>query len=62
MPQLVGVKVNSAESPWRSAGFVTGTFTAQNGNGNYNVQYQSLIGGQVYPCSSNVTVGPVATP
>jgi beta-lactam-binding protein with PASTA domain len=62
MPQLVGVRVNSAQAPWRAAGFVTGTFTAQNGNGNYIVQYQSLIGGQVYPCASDVTVGPVATP
>jgi beta-lactam-binding protein with PASTA domain len=62
MPQLVGIKVNSAEAPWRSAGFTTGSFTAQNGNGNYTVQYQSLIGGQTYPCSSSVTVGPVATP
>ena len=61
MPQLVGLKVNSAEAPWRAQGF-TGTFTTGAGNGNYVVQFQSLIGGQAYPCDSNVTVGSVSQP
>jgi beta-lactam-binding protein with PASTA domain len=61
MPQLVALKVNSGQAAFQTAGF-TGTYTAQAGNGNYTIQYQSLIGGQMYPCTSSVTVGPVAQP
>lgn len=57
MPQLVGQKVNSAQSAFSVAGF-TGTFTiSRPPNGNYDVTAQSLVGGQVYPCSTSVTVG-----
>ena len=56
MPQLLGLKVNSAQSSFGAAGF-TGTFTITTPpNGNYTVTSQSLIGGQVYPCTSTVTV------
>ncbi len=64
MPQLVGLSSNKAEAPWRAFGF-TGTYTAApptQGNGNYIVQYQSLIGGQTYPCDSDLEVGPVSQP
>jgi beta-lactam-binding protein with PASTA domain len=61
MPQLVGERKNDASSLYRAATF-TGSVTAQSGNGNYIIQYQSLIGGQTYPCDSSVTVGPVAQP
>lgn len=62
MPQLVGLKVNNAEAPWRTAGFTTGSFIKAPGNGNYDVQFQSLVGGQSYPCDEDVTVGPVSQP
>jgi beta-lactam-binding protein with PASTA domain len=61
MPQLVGAKVNNGQSLFNGAKF-TGSYTQQAGNGNYTIQFQSLIGGQTYPCTSSVTVGPVAQP
>jgi len=60
-PQLIGIKVNSGESAYRTAGF-TGNYTKRAGNGNYTIQFQSLVGGQKYPCTSDVEVGPVQQP
>jgi Flp pilus assembly protein TadG len=56
MPQMVGQKVNSAQSAFTAAGF-TGTFTiTRPPQGNYDVTSQSLVGGQSYACSTGVTV------
>lgn len=63
-PQLIGVKVNSGEADFRTAGF-TGTFTKQpaaTGNTDYKIEFQSLVGGQMYPCTSDIEVGPVQQP
>ena len=56
MPQLLGVKVNSGESTFANAGF-TGSYTITTPpNGNYNITTQSLVGGQLYACTSSVVV------
>ncbi len=56
MPQLVGRSVSDAQTLYNGALF-TGTFNVnQPPNGNYNVKAQSLVAGQVYPCSSAITV------
>ena len=56
MPQLLGLRVNTAQPAFTAAGF-TGTFTVTRPpNGNYTVTSQSLIGGQLYVCTSSVTV------
>ena len=57
-PQLIGLKVNAGQSPYTVAGF-TGTYTiTRPPNGNYNIGSQSLVGGQIYVCSSPMTVFP----
>lgn len=56
MPQMIGQRVNSAQSDYTTAGF-TGTFTATTPpQGNYYVTSQSLVGGQQYACSTSVIV------
>ncbi len=56
MPSMVTEKVNSAQSDYTTAGF-TGTFTiTRPPNGNYNVTSQNKVGGQLYDCSTSVTV------
>ena len=56
MPQFIGTNTSNAQSAYVSAGF-TGTFTiARPPNGDYNVKSQSLTAGQVFACSSSVTV------
>lgn len=56
MPQLVGLKVNDAQTAFGAAGF-TGAFTVTRPpNGNYNVTSQNGVGGQQYPCTTGVTV------
>jgi TadE-like protein len=55
-PALIGLTANNAKAPYVNAGF-TGTFTINRPpNNNYNVGSQSLVGGQVYVCSSPMTV------
>jgi TadE-like protein len=56
MPQLVGLRVNTGQTTFTTAGF-TGAYTATTPpNGNYVITSQSLVGGQQYACSSGVTV------
>ena len=56
MPQLVGLKVNGAQTAFTAGGF-TGAFTiARPPNGNYDVTSQNRVGGQQYPCTTDVTV------
>jgi hypothetical protein len=60
VPAFAGVRVNSASTTWTSAGF-TGTLTQLNGNGNYKIGFQSLVGGLVNPqggCGASIQVGP----
>jgi hypothetical protein len=55
-PQLIGLKVNAGQSPYTVAGF-TGTYTINRPPaGNYTIGSQSLVGGTIYVCSSNMTV------
>lgn len=62
VPAFAGVRVNSAVDVWTAAGFAWFNLTAQGGNGNYKIGYQSLAGGLVNPpgnCSdATIQVGP----
>ena len=61
VPDFFNVKKNSAQQRWTDAGFSTQVLF-QNGNGNYTIKYQSIVGGTIDPqpagCGSVVTVGP----
>lgn len=61
VPDFAGVRRNSAQALWAAAGFTT-TVSFQPGQGNYRIQYQSLVGGTIDPqpggCGSSITVGP----
>ena len=55
-PQLIGLKSSAGLSPYQVAGF-TGVYTVHRPPSNdYTIGSQSLVGGQVYVCSSNMTV------
>jgi hypothetical protein len=55
-PQLIGLTASAGQSPFTVAGF-TGTYTIHRPpNSNYTIGSQSLVGGQVYVCSSSMTV------
>jgi hypothetical protein len=56
-PQLVGHRKNDAAGLWSTAGF-TGGVSPLPGNGNYLIEFQDLVAGQMYPCNSTVTIGP----
>ena len=57
-PELLGSKVSIAQGSFTTAGF-TGAFTVTRPPSNdYVVETQSLVGGQKYPCTSGITVGP----
>jgi hypothetical protein len=62
VPAFAGVRVNVAVDIWTAAGFSYLNLTAQDGNGNYKIGYQSLAGGLVNPpgnCSdATIQVGP----
>jgi hypothetical protein len=54
------VRRNNAANVWSQAGF-TGPVELLPGNGNYVIQFQSVVGNQVNPpdgCQSGITVGP----
>lgn len=57
VPNLIGVKVNSADDDWRDAGF-TGSLSRRAGapNGNFTVGYQSLTPGSTQSCTSMIQV------
>ena len=56
------MRKNDALDLWTGAGFSSGNMTKLDGNGNYKIGYQSLVGGLVNPlggCSgATITVGP----
>jgi hypothetical protein len=56
MPQLVDLKVNDGDDEFVDAGFEGNYIITRPPNGNYDITTQSLVGGQQYPCSSDVTV------
>lgn len=61
-PQLLGIKANSGQSAYTTAGF-TGSYTITHPpQGNYNIQSQSLVAGQSYSCDSDMIVYGTATP
>jgi hypothetical protein len=66
MPQLVNQKVSKARDLWDTAGFSLANFTALppkgNGNADYKIGWQSLVGGQEYLCSASVTVAQETQP
>lgn len=62
VPSFSGVHRDAADSAWSAAGF-SGTTTKLDGQGNsnYKIGYQSIVGGLVNPpggCNATVTVGP----
>jgi hypothetical protein len=60
VPDFHGVRVNNAAALWTLAGF-TGTLTAQAGNGNYQINFQSQSSGLLNPaggCGASIIVGP----
>lgn len=61
VPDFANVKKNSAQNRWSAAGFTT-TVQTLPPNGNYDINYQSLVGGTRDPqpngCASTITVGP----
>jgi hypothetical protein len=60
VPSFQGTSFNSADETWSAAGF-TGSVTAASGsNGNFTVNYQSIVGGQVNPpggCGASIVLG-----
>ena len=55
-PQLIGLSASAGQIPYVVAGF-TGTYTIDRPPmSDYTIGSQSLVGGQVYVCSSNMTV------
>jgi PKD repeat protein len=61
VPNFFNTNKNQAQNRWSSAGFSTQVLF-QNGQGNYNITYQSINGSTVDPqpagCASIITVGP----
>jgi beta-lactam-binding protein with PASTA domain len=57
VPQLVGRDADAAQADFTVAGFTGAYIKAQTGS--FVIQFQSLIGGQPYPCISSITVGAV---
>ena len=61
VPDFANVRRNSAQALWNAAGFTT-TVSFLSGNGNYDIQSQTLVGGLIDPqpngCASTITVGP----
>lgn len=55
-PQVIGLKANAGQTSYQVAGF-TGTYTINRPPaGNYTIGTQSLVGGTIYVCSSNLKV------
>jgi hypothetical protein len=61
VPDYANTKKNNAQATWAAAGFTT-QVQFQNGNGNYTIHYQSIVGGTINPppngCAAVITVGP----
>jgi PKD repeat protein len=61
VPDFANVRRNNAQSRWANAGFTTNV-AFLSGSGNYQINYQSIVGGTIDPqpdgCASSITVGP----
>jgi len=61
VPDFANTRKSQAQGIWDDAGFTTDVIT-QPPNGNYDIQFQSILGGTVDPqpdgCDSTITVGP----
>ena len=57
VPNFTGVRANNATAPWTAAGFVAGNMTFD-GNGNFSIQKQTLVGGGWVACESAIEVSP----
>ena len=61
VPDFARVRKNQAQDRWEDAGFTTPVTTLA-GTGNYEITYQSILGGLVDPqpdgCDSTISVGP----
>ncbi len=61
VPDFANRKKNAAQGIWDAAGFTTDVLYRP-GNGNYDIHFQSILGGTVDPqpggCDSTITVGP----
>jgi PKD repeat protein len=61
VPDFANKKKNSAQGLWSAAGFST-TVNLANGQGNYTIHSQTILGGTIDPqplgCASTITVGP----
>ena len=60
VPNFIGTKANDAQVTWGVAEFSTSVIfdPNPNPNGNWNIQAQSLVGGQRAPCNVDITLGP----
>jgi beta-lactam-binding protein with PASTA domain len=61
VPDFQNYKKNQAQKAWSDAGFTTQVQFQSGGQGNYVINYQSLIGGTIDPpngCAAVITVGP----
>jgi hypothetical protein len=61
VPGFAGTKKNSAQTGWEQAGFTTQVQFLP-GNGNYTIEYQSVVGFQPAPCNIEIAVGPDPVP
>ena len=57
VPNFTGVKKNSAGARWTGAGFQLGNIS-YDGQGNFTIQQQSLVGGGWVTCNSLIEVSP----
>jgi hypothetical protein len=60
VPNLIDLRANEADDPWEDRGF-TGAIT-KTGNGNFEIEGQSLQSGTWWPCESGITIsnGPIS--
>ena len=59
---FIGSKVSNAQPTWQAARFTTTVTLSPNPNGNWTIQAQSIVGGQIAPCNSPITLSPDPLP
>jgi hypothetical protein len=62
VPSFIATKKNNAQGTWTAAGFQTAATLQTGTNGNWTIEYQSLVGGQSAPCNVTITLGPNPLP
>jgi hypothetical protein len=60
VPSFIGVRKNNAQATWDAAFFTTSVQLDPdaNPNANWNIQFQSIVGGQGAPCNVTITISP----